>query len=187
MKKLYYLLLCAELFMAVSVCAAVPEIKLTARKGHVLAIPVRDSVLTAAEVYLKPADSGFMAQAASIQSPYGEEPKEVAAESEVKTSEPVEALVHYGDDSVLKVIGATFARQVRGTLEKGGRSYLQLQGGGLLKSGTSFPAKIPEIKDQTFTVTVSDISSRGYTLSMGESTLPVFFNASSGATKDRSE
>ena len=77
---------------------------------------------------------------------------------------------------ILEAIGASFAKQVDGTIEKGGRSYLQLQSGGLLKSGTSFPALIPEFKGQTFTVTVSDITSRGYTLKTGESSLPVLFN-----------
>ena len=82
------------------------------------------------------------------------------------------------EGAILEVIGASFAKQVRGTLQKDGRSYLQLQGGGLLKSGTSFPAKIPELEDQTFTVTVSGITSRGYTLSMGGKALPVHFSAS---------
>ena len=182
MKKIYFLLLCAKLFLGTYAFAAASEIKLTARKGYVLALPVRTTVLDVAEEYLKPGDTDFMAQLESIESPYGAEEEAVvvaaAPVAEEQAPEATAGPVHYDDASVLEVIGAKFAQQVRGTLEKGGRSYLQLQGGGLLKSGTSFPAKIPEVKDQTFTVTVSDITSRGYTLSMGESTLPVSFNAS---------
>ncbi len=82
------------------------------------------------------------------------------------------------EGAILEVIGASFAKQVLGTFEKGGRCYLQLQGGGLLKSDTSFPAKIPEFEGQTFTVTLSDITPRGYTLEMGAYSLPVLFNPS---------
>ncbi len=191
MKKIYFLLLCANLFLGASVYSA-SDIKLGGKKGHVLAIPVRTTVLDVAEEYLKTGNSDFMAQLESVESPYGAEEEavvvtEAPVAAEEQAPEAVAAPIHYDDASVLKGIGATFAKQVRGTLEKGGRSYLQLQGGGLLKSGTSFPAKIPEVKDKTFTVTVSDVTSRGYTLSMGESTLPVSFNGSTGATKDTRE
>ena len=192
MNQKYILLFFSHLFIVMHAFPASPEIKLTARKGHLLAIPVRDSVLVVADQFLSPADQGFMAEVESLESPYGEELEEVAVAAAVvvteeQAPEPVEVPVHYDDASVLEVIATKFAKQVRGTLEKGGRSYLQLQGGGLLKSGTSFPVKVPEVEDQTFTVTVSDITSRGYTLTMGESTLPVSFNASTGVTKDARE
>ncbi len=187
MKKIYFLLLSAELFLGAYAFAATPEIKLSGRKDRVLASNMRAIVLDAAEAYLNPENTGFIAMAETLESPYASKEGQVEEGGiavEVKEPEIVTAAVVYDDASILKVIGVSFAKQVRGTLEKGGRSYLQLQGGGLLKSGTSFPATIPDIKDQTFNVTVSGITSRGYTLKMGESTLPVFFNESAGATKD---
>ena len=194
MKKTYFLLLCAELLFGAYIYAATPEIKLSGSKDHVLALPVRINVLDVAEAYLSQDDSDdFAALVKTLDSPYGLEEEEVvvaaveAVSVEDQAPEPVAAPVAYDDASVLKAISLTLANQVRGTLEKGGQSYLQLQGGGLLKSGTSFPAKVPEIEDQTFTVTVLDVSSRGYTLSMGESTLPVSFNGSTGVTKDPSQ
>ncbi|CAA6679520.1 MULTISPECIES: hypothetical protein [unclassified Lentimonas] len=182
MKKTYFLLLCANLFLGASLCAETPEIKLSGSKDRVLAHPVRISVLDVAETYLSQGDSDFAALLKTLDSPYGAEAPEVVVA--VEEQAPVAEAVAYDDASVLEAIGLKFAIQVRGTLEKGGQNYLQLQGGGLLKSGTSFPANIPEIKDQTFTITVSDISSRGYTLSMGTSTFPVSFYGSTGATKD---
>ncbi|CAA6691623.1 MULTISPECIES: hypothetical protein [unclassified Lentimonas] len=189
MKKTYFLLLCANLFLGASLCAETPEIKLSGSKDRVLAHPVRISVLDVAETYLSQGDSDFAALLKTLDSPYGAEAPEVVVAVEavpVEEQAPggIAEAVAYDDASVLEAIGLKFAIQVRGTLEKGGQNYLQLQGGGLLKSGTSFPANIPEIKDQTFTITVSDISSRGYTLSMGTSTFPVSFYGSTGATKD---
>jgi hypothetical protein len=82
------------------------------------------------------------------------------------------------EGAALDAVGAAFAQQVRGTRGNGRDSYLLLQGGGMLKSGASFPAVIPQLEGQTFTITISNITSRGYRLTMGESYLSVLLEAS---------
>jgi len=188
MKKTCHLLLCAELLLGASVFATTPEIKLSGAKDRVLTSKARLAVLDVAETYLNRGDDRFLVMAAELQTPFVPEPEAVAKAPEAVAGaiQDTETVV-YDDASVLEAIGLEFANQVRGTLEKSGRSYLQLQGGGLLKSGTSFPASVPEIEGQTFTVTVTEISSRGYTLRMGEHTLPVSFSGSTGVTKDSSQ
>ena len=97
----------------------------------------------------------------------------------------------YDDASILKVIGLNLAKQVSGTLARGTTHYLQLQGGGMLKSGASFPAKIPQVAGRSFTVTLIDVNSRGYTLKMGAASLTLPFDDSSGdsasVTKDSTQ
>lgn len=171
--------------MADSVFATLPEIKLAVRKDLVLPVQMRIVVLETANTYLNKVDDGFMASVKGIPSPYApKQPASVAAEAVDQES----VKLVYDDTSILQVIGANFAKQVRGTLVKGTQHYLQLPGGGLLKSGTSFPAKIPQLEGQTFTVTISDIDSRAYTLKMATATLVIPLSpTSSGATLDNPE
>lgn len=182
MKKAYCVLISIELLIVLSGFAATPEIKLSVRKDLVLPIEARTVVLETANAYLNQVDNDFIASIETIQSPYtpkqSEEP--VIADDIQKTVTAI-----YDDTSILKVIGANFATRVRGTLVKGSQHYLQLTGGGLLKSGISFPAKIPQLEEQMFTVTISDINSRAYTLKMATATLVIPLNPhSSGATRD---
>jgi len=165
--------------------ATLPEIKLAVRKDLVLPVHMRNVVLETANTYLNKADDGFIASIKSIPSPYASK-KSAVVFAEAVEQESVKLV--YDDTSILQVIGANFAKQVRGTLVKGTEHYLQLPGGGLLKSGTSFPAKIPQLEGQTFTVTISDIDSRAYTLKMATATLVIPFSpTSSGATFDNPE
>ena len=52
----------------------------------------------------------------------------------------------------------------------------------MLRPGSSFPVKIPQAKDQSFTLNVTDIGRDGYTLQLGEATKRMRYelNASSG-------
>ena len=192
MKKTCFLLLFAELFIGVYAFAATPEIKLSGRKDRVLSSRMRATVLDVAETYLDQEDQDFVALTQEIQNPYTFKDETVEAAVVVvspravapKEPEVVAAPVVYDDASVLQVIGLSFAKQVRGTLARGATRYLQLQGGGMLKSGTSFPVKIPQVAGKSFTVTITDINSRGYTLKMGDAVLTLAFDASSGVTKD---
>ena len=199
MKKTCFILLWIELLFGGYTFAAPQTIKLSVRKGHVLASNTRVDVLAAAETYLNQGSDDFILLIEDIGNPYTFEVEEapvpveeVSVPSVVvgreKVRRPVAvAPVVYSDASVLKVIASSFSKKVRGTLAKGGVYYLQLQGGGLLKAGTRFPVKIPQIKGQSFTVTVSTVNSRGYTLQMGDASLAMSLNAlsaqSAGAIK----
>jgi hypothetical protein len=194
MKKTCFLLLSAELFLGGYAFAATPEIKLSGRKDRVLSSQMREVVLDVAVECLNQGDSDFVALAGEIENPYSFKQEEVVTPERptaVVSKEPeatVVAPVVYDDTSVLNAIGSRFAKQVRGTLARGSIHYLQLQGGGMLKSGTSFPAKIPQVEGKSFTVTIVDVNSRGYTLKMGDASLTLPFDVSSagssGASKD---
>lgn len=200
MKSTCCIILLLEFFAIGAACAASKEINLFARKDQVLPVKTRVEVLRAAEAYLHQRNDGFVRRLEQIADPYvfGRKVEEAVPEVEVEAepipiiAPPVEvrsrvpaAPVVYSDASVLKVIAASFSKKVRGTLAKGERYYLQLQGGGLLKAGTSFPVKIPQLPEQSYTVVVSKVDARGYTLQMGQASLPMPLNSisalSSGA------
>jgi hypothetical protein len=187
MKKICFLLLSAELFFGASAFATSPEIKLSARKDRVLSSQMRTVVLDVAKESLYQENESFVALYPSVQCPYSLQEAEVASRVSapaVMSQGAGAAPVVYDDASILKVVAAKFSTQVRGTLARGSMNYLQLQGGGMLKSGTSFPFKLSNVAGQSFTVTISGIHSRGYTLTLGDASLTVPFDVSSGASAD---
>ena len=159
---------------------AVAEIKLTGSRDKVLSFEQRSIVLEVADIYLNRSDEFFTASLEGLKNPYASKP-DLIDDEELKIEKTATV---YDTASILEVIGANFARQVRGTLSKGGIDYLQLQGGSLMAAGSSFPAEIPQIKDQSFRVTIFDVNSRGYTLKIKDTILEVSFEISSGVTKD---
>jgi hypothetical protein len=135
-------------------------------------------VLSASDEYLSKADREFLAVVEELNSPYMAERLQATERSDFsgETTARVVAPIVYDHGSVLKAVAASFSTQVRGTLAKGSTRYLQLQGGGLLQSGMSFPAKLPELKNKSFIVTLSDVDGRGYTLQLDEAELFVPFD-----------
>lgn len=192
MKKTCFLLLSAELFLGAYAFATTPEIKLSGRKDRVLSYQMRERVLAVADSHLNQANREFEATIDALDNPYAF--KEVVAfvpRVAEQKSDLFDASVEYDDASILAVIGLNLAKQVSGTLAHGTTHYLQLKGGGMLKSGASFPAKIPQVAGQSFTVTLMDVDSRGYTLKMGDASLALPFDATSsvsaGVTKDSTQ
>lgn len=168
------------LLLANSAVAGVADIKLAVPKDQVLSPERRSIVLNAAERYLNRSDDTFITSLQELRNPYIDK-------AEVETVEKPqfnETIIVYDKASILKVIGSNFSKQVRGTLARGDIHYLQLQGGGLMKMGSKFPAEVPQIKDQSFIVTISNVSSRGYTLEMDDAILEVPFETTTGITKD---
>lgn len=156
---------------------AEPEIKLTGRKDLVLSVDSRATVLEVARRHLSEKEDDFLARASSAESPYAFEQPVVPIIKEAGVEAPVEEpVVNYDDVSVLRAVAKNFAEQVRGTLARGSTRFLQLKGGNMIKPGTSFPVSIPQAKGQTFTVTISEITSDGYTLILGEATQTVSLN-----------
>ena len=190
MKKTCLLLLSAELLLGSYAFAATPEITLSGRKDRVLSFKMRALVLDVAETYLNQADEGFVASIEGVENPYafkGAEAEAVVSPRTIATTKTatVAAPVVYDDASMLQGVALSVAKQVRGTLSRGATHYLQFQGGGMLKSGSSFVA---QVEGESFTVTITDVNSDGYTLKMGDASLTVPFDVSSGvsagATKD---
>jgi hypothetical protein len=192
MKKTCFLLLSTELFFGAYAFAATPEIKLSGRKDRVLSYQMRERVLAVAESHLNQVNGGFGTKIEALDNPYVfKEVVEFVPRVADQKSDLIDASVVYDDASILAVIGLNLAKQVSGTLARGTTHYLQLQGGGMLKSGASFPAKIPQVAGQSFNVTLMDVNSAGYTLKMGDASLTLPFDASSsvsaGVTKDSTQ
>jgi hypothetical protein len=156
-----------------------PEIKFDQAKDRVVYSNLRSTVLEAAEKSLTRSDDTVIAVLETIKNPYL-----AKEEKEVKSDITPKQLTVYDDASILDLIQANFAPQVRGTLAKGSTNYLQLNGGGMLKEGDSFPVQIPQIEDQSFNITILEITTRGYTMKMNDVIQGVTFEKSSGAIKE---
>lgn len=142
------------------------DINLGGKKDLVLSKEVRGQVLELSENLLRDSDDDFVEGIAGMDSPFVfEQIEEVIAETEEKEAEPI---INYNDDSILRVVAGKFSQQVRGTLVQGNTSFLQLEGGTLIRPGMSFPVSIPQAQNRSFTVTVTQITGNSYTLSLGE-------------------
>ncbi len=186
MKKAYFLLFSLGLLCELSAYGVEQKINISGRKDLVLSAEARNVVLNVADAHLGSREDGFSATVPSLLNPFtfkevAEEASDVAAVSTVRPEVPSEVNVVYDDASVLKVVASSFSKQVRGTLARGNSSYIQLQGGGLLKPGSTFPVRIPEVKDQSFTVTLETINSKGYTLRLGDATLTLSYDDGTSA------
>jgi hypothetical protein len=153
---------------------------------------MRERVLAVAESHLNQVNGGFGTKIEALDNPYVfKEVVEFVPRVADQKSDLIDASVVYDDASILAVIGLNLAKQVSGTLARGTTHYLQLQGGGMLKSGASFPAKIPQVAGQSFIVTLMNVNSRGYTLRMGDASLALPFDTASsvsvGVTKDSTQ
>lgn len=166
------------------------KIELPVRKDAVIAMNLRATILTVGEGYLdeehQAEREAFVERISPIQNPFTKENelivKTKAQSNEVST--PAVVKVVYDDSEILKVVSQSFTKQVRGVLSRGAIQYLQLQGGSLLKSGNTFPARIPQAEGQgTYTITLSDVSEDGYTLSLNDSSLSIIFDQGSGAVR----
>lgn len=182
MKEICFLLITAKLLLGATSIAATPEIKLSGPKDRVLSSQMRIVVLEVAQSCLNRENDAFMSQVAELKNPYAIEEERLAVAVAPVVNEESDEPVVYDDASILQAIGDTFAKQARGTLARGATHYLQLQGGGMLKVGASFPAKVPQVEGQTFTVTVVDITPRSYTLKMRDAILVIPLGASSGGS-----
>ena len=158
-----------------------PEIRFIGGNDRVLPSKFRTSVLEAADVFLNRSDEAFLTVIEQVVTPYAmdEETADIEGESTINASTVV-----YDDATILDVIQINFSKQIRGTLSRGETYYMQLNGGGMLKVGDSFPAEIPQIKGQSFTVTILEITSQGYTLKLNDVIQGVLFEKTSGIIKN---
>jgi len=177
----HFLLSVLAVLLGTSFVTADPIIKLSGRKDTVLSKESRSNVFAVVDKHLGEKEDSYSNSIAAIANPFtfSKTPVEQGTPAEVR---PVITNVVYDDESVLKAVIANFSAQVRGTLSRGGTNYLQLQGGGLLKPGVSFPVSLPQYAGQTFSVKVESISNTQYALRLGEAVLTASIDdKSSGA------
>jgi hypothetical protein len=161
--------------LSVQPVLAASDIKLSGRKDLVLSHESRIQVLDVVRDHLSAVEDDFLVRIQDVDSPYVfEKPPVVVAADEEEVVE--EVVITYDDASVLQVVASNFATQVRGSMGRGETRFLQLKGGKMIKPGTSFPVSIPEAKDQSFILTISEITSDGYILKLGEATKHISLN-----------
>lgn len=142
--------------------AVTPEISIRSSEGLILNPESRLKVLEVAKRELATDSRGLIATMGEVPSPFTViKPKE-------KQAAAVATITSYDDASVLDVVAALFARQVRGSMSSGGVTFLQLEGGALMRPGSRFPAKLPEMPGQTYDIQIESISTQAYELRLGE-------------------
>lgn len=168
--SIYLLFVAVPALLCLQAQGVEPPFKLSGPKSLVLPVETREIALEVARQYFSDKPDLFIEEAEGVESPYAfEQAVETAPVAETPEEEE-EVAVSYDEASVLRVVALNFAKQVGGALSRGSTSYLQLQGGSLVKPGASFPVTIPQAKGQVFTVTVSEITPDSYTLQLGDAT-----------------
>lgn len=177
--KLIHVFLIPAVFAAATLSAYEPQIKLSGRKDVVLSTETRATVLKIGLFYLTQDGNEFAASIDDVSDPFtfeGKASTEVVSTNEDIVENQPEPTVVYDDAMVLDASAQSFAKKVRGSITRGEVSFLQLDGGTLLRPGTSFPVRIPEAGNQSFTLTITEITSSGYTLQIGENTRKLTFD-----------
>lgn len=182
---------CASILilMQASLMAFEPKVELAGRKDLVLGIESRQTVLALAAQYLASPDDDFLLRIEDLTDPFVFKSASpvVVVEKDTGDNEAGsgEVFVHYEDADVLALSVASFGQKVRGTIIRGDSSYLQLEGGVLLKPGSSFPVRLPRAKEQVFTLTITEITPVGYTLQIGEASQQLRFDGNSPSNSGR--
>lgn len=167
-KRSLQIKICVLSSLLAGALSAATEIKLTGRKDLVLSEDSRVEVLDVARMHLSEKGYEFLSYLEDVKTPYSFEQPVVGIARNERREEVVEEAINYDNASVLRAVAKNFSEQVRGTLARGNTSFLQLQGGSMVKPGTTFPVRIPEAQGQSFTVTITEITGEGYTLKLGD-------------------
>ncbi len=124
--------------------------------------------------------SAEVADYGKAASPFVPKAKPVRQEKEIIEA-PVEEVMsteRLPDSVALKVIGKRF--EPIGSLVLGNRGVLQLANGEYLEAGQTFPARI---QGNTYQVKVTEVTSQGYSLTLGTATIRKNFITTNGATQ----
>jgi len=169
----------ASLFLAAA-ASAKSSIRLGGSKSLVIPVDTREEVIEAGKTYLSRGNPEFVATVEDLENPFTFEQAEevvsrpqVAETTEAEPEEAPQPVIDYDDATVLKAVSVSLRRQVRGTLARGDNRYMQLEGGGLMKEGTTFPARLPQLEGESFAVVVSQIGEDGFRLQLNEASLYV--------------
>lgn len=143
-----------------------PEISLGSSDDLIVTPEQRETAIEVGWREIASGETGFLETLEGVKSPFL--PLDFAEVKEEEVAEKAEARVIYTDEAILEAVASRFSKQVRGSLGRGAVTYLQVEGGSLVRPGTSFPATIPQMAGQTFEITVESISPEAYVLALGE-------------------
>lgn len=189
MKLSHYKLFFCPLVVALlhsSLSAFESQIKLAGRKDLVLSVESRQTVLEVGMTFIANKADEYASTIEELTDPFAFKTTalvQVGAGNTAAEATP-EPVINYADADVLAASAASFAQKVRGSISRGDSNFLQLEGGNLLKPGTSFPVRIPQAKHQTFMLTITEITSQGYTLQIGEATQQLRYDNKTQPTSD---
>lgn len=156
---------------ALTLSAYEPQVTLSGRKDHVILKQERSLVLEVASAFMSRGEEGeFTARIDRVGDPFSFKRADEPKSSGVITLDRKPQVVEYDDASLLAAVVPGFSSQVRGYLMRGDGYFLQLSGGNLLRTGQSFPARIPGLKDKVYNVVIDAITDQGYTLKLNEAT-----------------
>ena len=168
--------------LPVVVFGVTPEISLRSSSDLIINTESREIALEVGRRQIASGQSDFLATLVDVKSPFLPLDYEEGAVAPEPEPEP-EVQVNYSDKAILEAVASRFSKQVRGSLSMGDVSYLQIEGGSLIRPGTSFPASIPEMKGQTFEIMVESISSEAYVLALGEARVRLTYDRAEDGSK----
>ena len=151
-----------------SLSAYEPQVKLSGRKDRVISKSERTVVLEVASGFMSRGEGEFISRIDGLGDPFSFKRTEESKSSGVITLDRKPQVIEYDDESLLAAVIPGFSNQVRGYLTRGDGYFLQLAGGNLLRTGQSFPARIPGLKDKVYNVLIAEITDQGYTLQLNE-------------------
>lgn len=153
------------------------QIKLSGPKGLVLDVEKRQVALEFAEKYLSDQNTDQPVDAEELIDPFTfEDLTPIPEEIDVAREPPKPKLIDYSDSQVLAAAAASFAKRVKGAIVLGDSRFLQLDDGTLLRRESSFPVRMPKSQQESYTLTVADITAESYTLKIGAATRQINFN-----------
>ena len=161
--------------LAASAAFGATKIHLGGRKDKVISPDVRDTVLASADRYLsKHDDAEFDALLVELQNPYTFEKKREEVDEPIEVVEEIEPVkpkirIVYDQGAVLEVVAKSFAKQIRGTMGMGDTYYIQYgEKRRLMKTGTQFPAQVPEAREEPFMITLAAVDDETFSLQLGD-------------------
>lgn len=152
--------------------AVSPRITLRSSPGLIVNQESRETVLEVGKQKLAVNEESLLATIGEAPPLFKDEKAEKpSAVQAVKT-------LNYDDESILQAVAPLFAQQVRGSMSSGDLTFLQLEGGSLMRPGSSFPAKLPQLEGQTFDIRIESISAEAYELRLGKARVRLTYDRS---------
>lgn len=182
LRRLTFILAAMSGTLPVVLFGVTPEISLRSSSDLIINIESRETALEVGRRLIASDQTDFLATLEDVKSPFLPLDYEEGAVEQRPEPEP-ETKVSYSDKAILEAVASRFSKQVRGSLSMGGVSYLQIEGGSVIRPGKTFPATIPEMKGQTFQVMVESISSEAYVLVLGEARVRLTYDRGEDGSK----
>ncbi len=133
---------------------------LTAKVERIMPLRVRRDYIARLEHYLSYKDADLVSSIGDVVNPFFFE-------------QPL-ILARFSDVEKVSALGAVLQRDVSGAIVSGGRSYLQMKTGSLLREGETVVRVVPSLGNMRVEAVVSGIAQDRFTLRMNDAVVDVF-------------